>query len=111
MFVDIVLLVLALVIIGLLIMLIYSSYCTNLKLALIMATQAELAQELRDVKEQNDKSRAEILDKIADLEQAVIDAGNVTPEVQTALDELKASVQTDDDIVPDEQEEPEVPEP
>lgn len=73
----------------------------NLKLNQIMATQAELARELRDIKTQNDKARAEILQKIEDLEAAVVAAGQVTPEVQEALDSLKASVQTDDDIVPD----------
>jgi len=73
----------------------------HLKLDNIMATQAQLAQELRDVKAQNDKSRTEILAKIAALEEAIANAGNTTPEVDTALAELKASVQTDDDIVPD----------
>lgn len=67
----------------------------------IMATQAELAQQLRDVTAQNEKSRQEILAKIEALEQAVIAAGNSTPEVDQALADLKASVQTDDDIVPD----------
>ncbi len=64
-------------------------------------SQAQLAQDLKDLKEQNDKARAEVLQKIADLEAAVIAAGNVTPEVEAAFADLKASVQTDDDIVPD----------
>lgn len=72
-----------------------------LKLNKIMATQAELAQQLRDLTAQNEKARVEILAKIAALEQAIIDAGNTTPEVDAALADLKASVQTDDDIVPD----------
>lgn len=73
----------------------------NLKLNKIMATQAELAQQLRDIKAQNEKSRTEILAKIAALEEALANAGSTTPEVDEALAELKASVQTDDDIVPD----------
>jgi seryl-tRNA synthetase len=73
----------------------------NQKLNQIMATQAELAQQLRDVTAQNEKARQEILKKISDLEQAIIDAGNTSPEVDEALTALKASVQTDDDIVPD----------
>jgi hypothetical protein len=73
----------------------------HLKLDNIMATQAQLAQELRDVKAQNDKSRAEILAKIAALEEAIANGGGTTPEVDEALADLKASVQTDDDIVPD----------
>ncbi len=71
----------------------------NLK---IMATQAELAKELRDLKDQNDKARAEVLAKIKALEDALAAAGGTTPEVDEALAALKASVQTDDDIVPDE---------
>lgn len=66
-----------------------------------MATQAEHAQELRDLKSQNDKARQEILDKIAALEEALATAGNTTEEVDAALADLKASVQIDDDIVPD----------
>lgn len=69
---------------------------------LVMAkTQAEVAQELRDIKAQNEKARAEILAKIATLEDAIITAGNSTPEVDEALADLKASVQTDDDMHPD----------
>ncbi len=64
-------------------------------------TQAELAQQLTDVTAQNEKARAEILQKIADLEAAIVAAGNVTPEVEAALSALKTSVQTDDDIVAD----------
>jgi hypothetical protein len=73
----------------------------NFKLNSIMATQAELAQQLRDINTQNEKSRVEILQKIADLEAALANAGNTTPEVDEAVAALKASVQTDDDIVPD----------
>lgn len=73
----------------------------NQKFDQIMATQAELAQELRTVTEQNEKARVEILQKITDLEAALIAAGNTTAEVDEALAALKASVQTDDDIVPD----------
>lgn len=64
-------------------------------------TQAELAAELAAVKVQNDKARAEVLAKIQALEDAIANAGNTTPEVDAALADLKASVQTDDDIVPD----------
>jgi chromosome segregation ATPase len=73
----------------------------NHKLNKIMATQAEHAAELRAIKDQNDKARAEVLAKIADLETALANAGNTTPEVDEAMAALKASVQTDDDIVAD----------
>lgn len=71
------------------------------KLNQIIMNQAELAAELAAIKEQNDKARAEVLQKIADLEAAIIAAGNTSLEVDAALAALKASVQTDDDIVPD----------
>jgi seryl-tRNA synthetase len=77
------------------------NHSINLKLNHIMSTQAELAQQLRDIKDQNDKSRTEVLKKIADLETAIGNAGNTTPEVDAALAALKESVQTDDDIVAD----------
>ena len=64
-------------------------------------TQAEVAQELRDMKAQNEKSREEVLAKIATLEQAVKDAGNATPEVEEAIADLKSSIQADDDLNPD----------
>lgn len=73
----------------------------HLKQETFMATQAELAQQLRDITAQNEKSRTEILAKIADLETALANAGSTTPEVDEAVAALKASVQTDDDIVAD----------
>lgn len=66
-----------------------------------MATQAEHAAELRAIKEQNDKARAEVVAKIQRLEDAIANGGTTTPEVDQALAELKASVQTDDDLNPD----------
>lgn len=65
-----------------------------------MTTQAELAAQLAALTEQNDKARAEVLGKIADLEAALEDDG-VSDEVMSAFSALKASVQVDDDIVPD----------
>lgn len=73
----------------------------NIKLDTIMATQQELAQELTNLKTQEDKAHAELLQKISDLEAAIVAAGNSTPEVDAALVALKASVQSVDDIVPD----------
>lgn len=73
----------------------------TVKLNKIMASQAELAQQLRDITAQNEKARAEILAKIAALEEALANAGGTTAEVDAAVADLKASVQTDDDIVPD----------
>lgn len=74
------------------------------KLAILMSTQAELATQLRTVTAQIQKISAEsskTLQKVTDL-QAVIDSGAaVSPELQAAVDELKAQVQLVDDLVPD----------
>lgn len=73
-----------------------------LKLFKMAENQEQLAAELVALKEQNEKAKAEIVAKIAALEEAVNNAGTLTPEVQTALGDLKTSVQGTDDIVPDE---------
>ena len=84
------------------------AYLTE-RLDRIMETQAELAVALTELTAQNDKARAEVLAKIADLQSALDAATTVDPAVLEAFDALKASVQTDDDIVPDaEPEEPPV---
>lgn len=70
-------------------------------LNIIRMDQKQLANELAALKEQTEKSNTEIVDKIAALEQAIVDAGTVSPSVEAALLDLKASVQTVDDIVPD----------
>jgi (p)ppGpp synthase/HD superfamily hydrolase len=75
-------------------------HAINQKADVIMVNQAELAQQLRDLKAQNEKARAEILAKIAALEAAIA-AGTSTPEVDAALADLKASIQADDDLNPD----------
>jgi len=72
-----------------------------LKLNQMALSQSQLAAELTAIKDQNEKARTEILAKIAALEEALANAGNTTPEVDAALADLKASVQTDDDLNPD----------
>lgn len=72
----------------------------------IMSNQAELAQQLREITAQNEKARVEILGRISELETALENAGSTSPEVDEALDALKASVQTDDDLNPDAEPEP-----
>jgi len=69
----------------------------------IMTTQAELAVQITELTAQNDKARAEVLAKLADLQAALDAAGAVDPAVLEAFAALKASVQTDDDVVPDAQ--------
>ena len=67
----------------------------------IMTTQAELALQIAALTEQNERARAEVLAKIADMQAAIDAAANVDPAVLEAFDALKVSVQADDDIVPD----------
>jgi len=71
------------------------------QLRIIMTTQAELAQQIAALTEQNERARAEVLAKIADMQAAIDAAGAVDPAVLAAFDALRASVQADDDIVPD----------
>ena len=67
----------------------------------IMTTQAELAVQITELTAQNDKARAEVLARFADLQAAIDAAAEVDPAVLEAFAALKASVQADDDIVPD----------
>lgn len=71
------------------------------KLNQIIMTQAELAASITAVKDQLTKASGEINDKITALTTALDNAGAVTPEVQEAIDGLKAAAQGLDDIVPD----------
>jgi chromosome segregation ATPase len=67
----------------------------------IIMNEQELAQALRDAAAQNRKAKDEIMGKISNLETAIANVGNTTPEVDSALAELKSSGQSLDDIVPD----------
>ncbi len=74
----------------------------------IMATQAELAQQLTEIAAQAEKARVEIVAAIGalsarvdELEDALNNAGTVSPEVEAALAEVKAAVQTLDELNPD----------
>ncbi len=70
----------------------------------IMATQKDLADSLTALTTQVAKigdETAKLIRKIADLETALNNVDNVSPEVQTAFDALKAQVQVVDDAVPD----------
>lgn len=67
----------------------------------LMETQEQLATDLQALSQQADKAKAEIVQKLADLEAAIATAGSTTPAVDAALAALKASVQGVDDIVAD----------
>lgn len=70
----------------------------------IMTSQAQLAADLTTVKDQVAKIGAETtvtLQKVADLEAAIGNAGEVTPEVEAALAALKEQVNLVDGLVPD----------
>lgn len=64
---------------------------TNMKVS-------ELIQVVKDCRNELVKAKAEIIAKIARLENA---DGDLTPEQQAAVEDLKATVQGIDDIVPD----------
>ncbi len=69
-------------------------------LRIITMNQAQLKQALEDLTAQNEKAHAEHLAALAALEEALATAGT-TPEVDAALEALKASIQKDDDLTPD----------
>lgn len=71
------------------------------KLESIMTTQAQLAAQLTALAEQATKAKNEVLAKFDELQVAITNAGNVTPEVETALAALATAVQATDDLVPD----------
>lgn len=73
------------------------------KVGILMATQAELAQQLTDLGTQVQKIGTEtqgLIAKIAVLEAAIL-ANPVTAELQAAFDAVKLQVQAVDDAVPD----------
>jgi hypothetical protein len=75
------------------------------KLDKIMSTQQEIAAGLNAATEQLKKIATEsgkTLQKVSELEAALANQSNVTPELQSAFDALKTQVQVVDDLVPDE---------
>lgn len=71
---------------------------------IIMSSQAEIAQGITALSEQVKKIGEEsktTLQKVADLEAALSNQENVTPELQAAFDSLKQQVQAVDDLIPD----------
>ena len=70
----------------------------------IMATQKDAAEQLKAIGDKLDKIAVEenkLQASIATLTTAVEAGGNVTPELQAAIDDVKAKAQVLDDIVPD----------
>jgi uncharacterized protein involved in exopolysaccharide biosynthesis len=67
----------------------------------IAMNQTELAQELTNLTAQGEKAKAEIIAAVAALEDALLNAGSTTAEVDAALANLKATVQGIDDLNPD----------
>lgn len=70
----------------------------------IMVTQADAAKQLTDVKDELVKVQSEtrgLLDKITELETAVQNAANVSPELQAAVDGVVEAAGTVDSMVPD----------
>lgn len=70
----------------------------------IQMKQDELAQSLSDTAAKVEKIGTEtrtLLTKIDELTTAVTESGDVSPEVQAALETLQAQVETVDQLVPD----------
>lgn len=79
-------------------------FLINSKVDQIMATQAQLAADLDNLQLQVEKIGGEVqtlLERITDLENAINNGPPVSPEVESALANLKAQVQVVDDLVPD----------
>jgi hypothetical protein len=73
----------------------------------IKMNQTELAAQLADVKATLVKANAEVVAKIANLEEKIEQSGQVDPAVLDALAELKIAAKAVDDIIPDAPSEPE----
>lgn len=76
----------------------------NRKTNKIMGTQAEAAAQLTAINAELVKIGTEtqaLLDKVAALQAAADAAGNVSPELQAAIDGVVAQAKTVDDLVPD----------
>lgn len=79
-----------------------------------METQAEVVQVLNQVSAQLTKIKGEttgLQQRITDLETAVNNQPNVTPELKAAVENIKAQVQVVDDLVTDTPTPPPIEEP
>lgn len=75
-----------------------------LALRKVMVSQAQLASDLITVKESVAKIGNEtsaLVQKVADLEAAIGNAGETSPEVDSALQALKDQIQVVDELVAD----------
>lgn len=88
----------------LLLIVLYRQKTLNQNQDIIMAKQDEAAQSVRDLTAQINKigtETATTLQKVTDLEAIIAAGGDVSPELQAALDEAKAAAQRADDLTPD----------
>lgn len=88
----------------LLLELFYLTTKLNRKMEKLMVTQAEVAADVGLVKDQLVKvglETATLIDRIADLETAVANQADASPELVDAVAALKAQAQLVDDLVPD----------
>lgn len=70
----------------------------------IMASQAELAAQVTAATEKLTKIGVEtstLITKVSDLEAIIAAGGDVSPELQAAVDALVAQAKVVDDLVPD----------
>jgi uncharacterized coiled-coil DUF342 family protein len=74
------------------------------KLEIMAKTQLELAEDVKAITAQLQKvgnESAKTLQKVEELQAVIDNLPNVTPELQTAFDELKTQAKVVDDLVPD----------
>lgn len=76
---------------------------TKLDVLEILMTMEQAIAEIVSVRDQLIKSRDEILAKFKALEDATGGLKETTPEFDTALAELKSTVQSQDDLITDQE--------
>ena len=81
---------------------IHTHYHNHFNSEKIMTKLSDLAANLAALTEQENKAKAEILAKLEELAEALLNV-ELTPEAEQALADLRAAVQGVDDIVPDQQ--------
>ncbi len=67
----------------------------------ITMAQQQIAEEIRAYAAQVKKGKDEVIGRIASLEEQLGNSNSISPEVRSALDELKGAAQDLDNIVPD----------
>lgn len=95
---NLILILIVAVLIGMAIEIYTGKQQTNKILERINTMADDLATQLSNIEDQLSKASTEIVNKINELQNLI---GTIPPEAQAKLDEIKATAQALDDIVPD----------